>query len=212
MGDKKTTFPTIPGDALYACAAELAFSRDHSPRQAEGTFRNCDRAVITATEVECAGRSERLGYGTRWGWRRRPRMPSFPLPLFSPWTGRGVKGSDRGAGDGSRGSGTPALWRRGCLLSPPVRGPRLAEVEFLSFLKANSQTVPVEREIRNFSFCPKPKRASGEDWVRPSRLLLRVGASRAPGPLLALARVGAGLEGPAEVPIDPNSHLGPQPN
>lgn len=221
---KKTTSPRIPGDALCACAAELAPSRTRSPRQAEGRFRNCDRPVTPRRKWSARGDQSDCGTAPAGagGWVRSPRRPSCPLPFLLPWTGReGVRPRRRRRIPqlGHRGRPAPAPWR-GCLLSPPVRRPAPCRGGVPFLFKANSQTDPVEREIRNFSFGPKPKRASGEDWVWPRRLLLRVGAPRAPRPLLAQAWAGRTGRGAGEekgaVPVggstSESSHLRPQPH
>lgn len=62
---------------------------------------DCDGAVIPATEVERAGRPKATGVLHPLGLEAQAPQAQLPPP---PPPGRGVKGSDRGAGDGSRSS------------------------------------------------------------------------------------------------------------
>lgn len=81
LGRQENYISHNPKDALCACAAELASSRAHSPRQAEGTFRTATELSSRRRKWSVRGDQKQLGYSTLWGWRRRPRRPSSLLPL-----------------------------------------------------------------------------------------------------------------------------------
>lgn len=118
-----------------------------SPRQAEEASRASEADVILATEVECAGRRKCLGCRARWGWRRMPGGP----PSASPPPG-GREGVRRAtAAQPGPASAARAPGRRPVPWPPPLPAsarPAFAGVDFLSFFKANSQTVPVGGKVK----------------------------------------------------------------
>lgn len=87
---EKTTFPTIPRDALCACAAQAAPQPDGagagSPRQAEVESLDCGRDVIQATEVDSrsdgSGKhcSRPLGLEAEYPEQLSLRGPASPDP------------------------------------------------------------------------------------------------------------------------------------
>lgn len=94
---EKTTFPTIPWDALCACAAPPAPLPDRAgagpPRQAEVEPLDCGRDVLQATEMEFVERRKRSallapagagGGGPGAAELAGPGLPSPPPPPLRP--------------------------------------------------------------------------------------------------------------------------------